>query len=403
LKRLVWILILLLLAAGAYGLVQWRNRPPEIPFAKVTRETIVDTLSTNGKVQPVEWAEVRAESSGVIARLMAAKGQVVAAGQALAELDAPEARAALAAAEARITQAQAEIETLSRGGRAAEIAVLEGQWNAAREELRVARKELEQTKRLQAKNAATSYEVTLAEDRIRRADIQIQALDQRRASLVVAADKSAAEARLKDARAAAQLAQQQINLATLRAPLGGVLYQFDLRKGGFLNRGDLAGAVGRIDRVKALIYVDEPELGRVAVGKGVTITWDAKPGQQWTGEVNRMPTQIVALGTRQVGEVECLIENPGQDLLPGTNITAAIRAATASSAVAVPKAALRRQDGITGVFLLQGTQVAWRALQLGVSSVTKAQVISGLNEGDAVALPTERPLSTGATVTPVFP
>jgi hypothetical protein len=39
---------------------------------------------------------------------------------------------------------------------------------------------------------------------------------------------------------------------------------------------------------------------------------------------------------------------------------------------------------------------------LGVSSYTKTQVLSGLNEGDAVALPSDKVIKNGSRVEPVF-
>ena len=49
--------------------------------------------------------------------------------------------------------------------------------------------------------------------------------------------------------------------------------------------------------------------------------------------VERTPTQIVALGARQVGEVVCTVQNPELDLLPGTNVTAEIRSEVAENAI----------------------------------------------------------------------
>jgi hypothetical protein len=46
--------------------------------------------------------------------------------------------------------------------------------------------------------------------------------------------------------------------------------------------------------------------------------------------------------------------------------------------------------------------VAWKAVTLGVSSTTRAQV-EGLKEGDAVALPSDKPLKDGMAVIPRFP
>jgi hypothetical protein len=115
-----------------------------------------------------------------------------------------------------------------------------------------------------------------------------------------------------------------------------------------------------------------------------------------------MPTEIVSLGTRQVGEVVCVIDNPGGELIPGTNINAEIRSRVAENALSIPREALRRQAGDAGVFLLQGTAVVWRKIVPGVSSITRTQVVEGLSEGDAVALPTDAALTDGAVVKPVF-
>jgi multidrug efflux pump subunit AcrA (membrane-fusion protein) len=403
LKRILGLLFLVLAAGGVWWVMQWRNRPPEVEFARVTRETIIDLLSTNGKLEPVEWASARNEAAGLVQTIHVRKGQRVAKDAPLIEIETREARAALDSALARIAQIRAELETIQGGGRAAELAVIDGSIATTKQELTTAQREVTELERLVAKNAATAYELTTAKQRVQAAQVQIQSLNARRVSLVGASDKSSAEARLRDAESARKLAEQQIALGTVRAPMSGVVFQIDLRTGDYIAPGTLVASVGRIEQVRALIYVDEPELGRVDVGKEVTVTWDAKPGREWKGTVQKVPTQITALGARQVGEVQCVIENPDLDLLPGSNINAFIRAAVVENAVALPKAALRRESNQSGVYVLtNGDEVAWRPLKLGVSSLVKAQVLEGLKEGDAVAMPTERVLKTGFKVEPVI-
>ena len=383
--------------------MKWRNRPPAVEFVKIGRRRIVEQLTTNGKIEPVDWAAARTEAAGPVERIAVQKGQSVAAGALLVELDAKETRAALESAEARVAGVRSEILTLSEGGRAADLATLDGQLSAARQEALAARKDLEVLQGLAAKNAATAYEVQLAKDRVDRAALQITSLEQRRGSFVTAADKSGAEARLRDAQSAVTLAREQLALSRVTSPMAGVVYQFDLRKGAFLARGDLVALVGRLERVRALIYVDEPELGRVEPGRSVTITWDAKPGRNWKGVVEKMATQVAPLGNRQVGEVQCRVENPDSDLLPGANITASIRVAASDDVVALPKTALRRENGQSGVYLLQGDKIAWRAIKTGIASATDTQVLTGLAAGDWVALPPQdRNLSAGMLVTPVL-
>ena len=300
-------------------------------------------------------------------------------------------------------QARGEIETLSRGGRASDLAALDGQLSAARQESASARKDLDSLQTLAAKSAATAYEVSQARERLERATLQIASLDQRRGSFVTAADKTGAEARLRDALSAVTLGKEQLALSRVVAPMAGVLYAFDLRKGAFLARGDQVGLVGRLERVRAMIYVDEPELGRVEAGRSVTITWDAIPRREWKGVVEKMPTQVAPLGNRQVGEVQCRIENPDNDLLPGANVTALIRVAAFDDAVALPKIALRRENGQSGVYVLAGDKIVWRAIKTGIASAVDTQVVSGLVVGDWVALqPQDRVLKADMVVTPVL-
>jgi HlyD family secretion protein len=115
----------------------------------------------------------------------------------------------------------------------------------------------------------------------------------------------------------------------------------------------------------------------------VTITWDALVGKEWKGVVEKIPAQIVAFGTRQVGEVLCIIDNPGPELYPGANVNASIRSRSVENVLTIPKETLRRENGVEGVYL------------------TAAGVLEGLKAGDAVLLPLERPIKAGMPVKPV--
>jgi HlyD family secretion protein len=402
-KRLLWsLLATLALVALVWQLVSWRNQPFEVPFAKVVHETIVSSVATNGKVEPVEWAVARAERPGAVTKIFIRRGQRVSQGEILVELDATEAQTDLAVANARISQARAEIEVLAKGGRSADLADISGNIERLRLDLETAQKEYDSLVRLQSKQAATRYEVSSAEQRIESIKLQIKSWNDRKGALVGTSDRTSAEARLQDAQAAARLAESRLQMSTVKAPVSGTVYQFDLKPGAFLNAGDAIASIGLLDRVDVTVYVDEPDLGRVMKGMAVSITWDALPGRLWKGTVDKTPTQIVPNGSRQVGEVVCLIQNPDMDLLPGTNVNAEIRSESVENALTIPKEAVRHESNQTGVFLLEGDHVVWRKIVLGVNSTTRTQV-DGLKDGDPVALPTEKPLKGGMQVKPVFP
>src|SRR3989440_1026298 len=52
------LILLLFLAAVVFWAYTKKNEPPRVSFAKVKRETLVSTLITNGKVEPLTYAEI---------------------------------------------------------------------------------------------------------------------------------------------------------------------------------------------------------------------------------------------------------------------------------------------------------------------------------------------------------
>ncbi|MCC6344586.1 MAG: efflux RND transporter periplasmic adaptor subunit [Bryobacterales bacterium] len=403
-KRLFWFLPLLGIGALAWYAYLLRNAPPEVPFTKVQRETLISSVLTNGKVEPVEWTALRAEREGAVERVSIEKGGTVAKGAVLAELDAEEAKVDLTAAQARVASAKAELDQLDNGGRARDIIELNSSLEKDRIDLAEAKRDFETLRRLVAKNAATRYEFDQARQKIQLLEAGIQSLIERREALVSKQDKAAARARLDEAQTAVESARRRIELSYIRAPIAGTVYQLEIRVGAYLRPGDLVAQIGQLDRVRVAVYVDEPDLGHIRLGLPVTITWEALPGRKWTGTVEKLPAEIVALGSRQVGMVACIIANEERLLLPNTNVNAQIRTNVVNGAITIPKEALRRQNAQPGVFLLEGgNRVIWRSVRIGASNITKVQVTEGLKEQDRVALPTDLALRDGLVVKPLFP
>jgi len=400
LKKLLAVLLAVAAGVIVWGLVR-KNRPPVVNFVHAKRQTLVSTLPTNGKAEPLEWQSMRAEAAGLVIHLAVREGQSVAKGAAVAEIADPARAGDVEAAQARVTEARANLATLEQGGKPAEFAEIENSVARARFDLERARKDHAALERLLQKQAATAVEVEAASDKIRQSELEIQGLEKRRATLVGKPEVDAARARLEDADAALNLARKRAAQSVVRAPISGEVYGLAVRAGAYVGAGDLVANVGRLDRLRVRVYVDEPLLGRVAPGLPVTITWEALPGKQWHGTVEQMPTSIQTMGARQVGEVVCSIENPGRELIPGTNVDAEIRTAVVEGAVVIPKEALRHDASGDYVFLLKGDAVERRTVKTGNSTVTLIQVTEGLADGDAIALPTDVPLGSGVRVTPV--
>ena len=399
-KKLLWLLLIPLAALGWFAYHRNNSAPP-VPFAKVLRETLVSTLPTNGKVEPIEWQAVRTEQAGLVSKVPVQEGQAVSQGTPLAILSDTGLQADLDAAEARVAQARADLATIVAGGKELELAAIESDLARLNVEKEHDQKEYASLRRLADKQAASMQEVDEMKSKVQAAEMGIEALNKRRAALIGRSDKTVAEARLRDAQAAVELAKNHLAQTVIHAPISGVVYNLAARPGSYLNIGDLVANVGQTERLRVRVYVDEPELGRVHEGQPVTINWDALPGRTWEGAVERKPANIVALGSRQVGEVLCTIANPGRVLLPGTNVDAHVRTATVTNALTMPKECLRRDANGVGAFVLRGERLAWQPVSTGASSLTRVQIVQGLAEGDAVALPTEETLHSGEVVTPL--
>ena len=404
-KRYWWVLILPLLLLVWWGLDR-RDAIVTIHFSTVRQAVIESTVSTNGKIEPVEWAAARAETSGVVRKVAVERGQQVIAGQTLVALDTSAAQSAVAAALATEQQAQAESAALANGGKASTLADLNNSITSAQSSVKIAQRAYESMQRLGAQQAATKLQVQSAKDELEKAKLHLVSLEDQKKTLVTSSDRSVAEAKLRDAAAALALARHRLALSNVQAPITGTLYQFDLKMGAYLQPGEQVALVGNLDRVKVAVYVDEPDLGRVSKDIPVGITWDARPGKHWWGRVTKLPTEVIALGTRTVGEISTVVDNPDHDLLPGVSVNVLIISKVVKDAVSIPKAALRTIRGVNGVYRLNGDVLAWKPITTGVSDVNNVQVVSGLANGDRVAdrviEPSDAEIRDGLRVKPVF-
>ena len=378
---------------------------PTVPFAKVVRETLVSTLPANGKVEPIEWSAVRAESPGIVDRISVQQGQPIAKGAVLATLRFTGVQPDLSAAEAQIARAKALLADIERGGHNAALAEIENGLQLARFKLQTTQADLDALTRLEKKNAATRAEVLAARNKVSEAQIEIDALTRKRAALIGASDRSVAEALLKEGQAAETIARRRIAQSEIRSPLAGIVYDLPVRQGAYVNAGDLVANVGRLDKLRVRVYVDEPELGRIAIGQPVTITWDALPGFTWSGVVDKIPTEIVPLGTRQVGEVLCTIDNTNQQASSSRHQHRCADSHRSRS---------RRPDHPQGSRAPRGRRVRRPSIDRRSRNLAedrrryqqhhpRSDSSADLSEGDSVALPIEQPLKSGDLVKPVYP
>jgi HlyD family secretion protein len=403
--HLWWIIPLVGSLAGVYVYVTQAQSAIAVRLVNVERASLVSTLTTNGKVEPMDPRELRALVPGTVTNVMVKEGDRITGGKPLVQMDRTEALAEVARADAALQAAEGDSQLIAKGGTTVENLELENLIQKAALEQQEAVRELGKSERLLAKNAATRSEVDAAKDRVNKANQDLAYLQSRRGKRYSAEDRQRAEGRITEARAALQLARERLGASVAASPVSGVVYALPVQRGNFVNRGDLLAKVADLDHLRVKVYVDEPELGRLAPGQDVVLTWDAAPGVTWPGKVQRLPAAVEVLGTRSVGAVECAIENKEHRLVPGVNVNVEIVVAQRSSpTLTLPKEAVVSEVGVAGsvakhfVFVYSDGQVHRLEVKPGIADATRVEILQGLTEGQTVAVGGETKLHDGMKV-----
>jgi multidrug resistance efflux pump len=394
-------LLLLLLALG--------GREPAVPVtaARVSTGSLTATVTTNGKVEAIAPITFRARLPAFVREVEAAEGALVRAGAPLLALDADAVVAALAAARERRVSAEDELRSAQAGGKANELAELDSDLaTTAADRARLVRQR-DALERLVAKQAATREELAESEAALVRAEAEWQRLQKAREELRRRSGVDLERARLLVERAGSELRdlESKVAASTIVAPSAGTLYALPVHVHDFVQTGDLLAELADLARVRVRAFVDEPELAAIQAGQAVEIAWDARSGHSWNGRTEQVPRQIVARGSRSVGEVLCSVENSGLELVPNANVDVRIRVGERASALLVPRGAIEGEGDRRFAFVLPAGgiregRLERRELKLGIASATQVEVVAGLVEGDWVALQADVPLRDGLRVRP---
>ena len=387
------------LVLGGAWVYTRRPAPPEARAVRVVRSSVVQALLTNGRVEALDSYAVNAGAPMLVTKVLVQQGDLVRRGQLLAEVDDQAAREAVARAEAELAIARADRHLVERGASAAVLADLDAAIGRARLNLESARQEVAALQRLVEKQAVPRASLQEQQLAHRRAETELAALEKKRSALLGPEDRERIAGRIREAEATVAQAQSALRRLELRAPAEGLAYFVSLRPGAFYNAADLVARIGTVDRVRVRVYVDEPELGPIRKGQPIRITWDGLAGQQWHGAVERLPAAVERVGTRSVGEVLCVVENPGRRLLPEATVNVDLETGRAENVLLIPREAVLRQGGDAMVLVLNGEGVVARqAVRLGIYDTTRIQVLEGLREDQVVLLPGERNYAAGEKV-----
>ncbi len=411
---------------------------------EVERGVIDAVVSATGTLLPEEQISLSFEQVGIVSEVYVQPGDVVVAGQPLARLDTrrleiavrqaelalqvqqlnhdrlflPPSDAQLAAAYAAIESAQAAYEQAVQGTdpetlRIAEMeyqraynAYLQAdmqlravQWylpesqlvpireqaNQALLQMEIARLRLDQ---LQA--GPDEFALAAAQAGIAQAQADLARLLEGPSDLEIAR----AQVQIDQAQVALDRARQQLEAATLRAPMDGVIAEVNVQVGAPAPTNRAALTLIDVSHLHVEVAVDEMDIARLAVGQPARIMLEALPAETLKGQV----TAIAPAATNEGGVVTYQVRI---DLMPtdlplrvGMTATAEIIVQRLENVLLVPNWAIRldrdTQQAYVSVLAPDGVTVQEVPVVLGLRGESFSQVVAGVEEGQTVAVSMDR-------------
>lgn len=391
-KRIVWAVIILLIAWGAgYG-VMAALRPSRVidpsKLATVERGDLARVVVATGKIQPLFKVELKSKASGIVKKIYVDYGDRVKQGQVLAELDKIQleaaeraSRANLQAAEAALDSAKATLERNKVDAEGPDVPYLKLNMGRAQQMF----KDGVMSKSL-VEDSEKNYQLALNK--------QVSA--QRNLS-VSRAEIAKAEAQMAQAKAALENAQEDLHNSTIVSPIDGLVLSRDVNVGDAVSsilvlgsQATLIMTLGDVSEVYVQGKVDEADIGKVYLNQPARIVVESFKDKKFTGKV----TKISPLGKEKDNvttfEVRVSIANATGELKANMSANAEILLEEKKNVLMIPEAALiydkDRKASVESPDPKAENGKRKAGVKLGISNGVKTEIVSGLNEKDQVIL-----------------
>lgn len=291
---------------------------------------------------------------------------------------------ALAAAQADLARVQVERE-LARQARAAELTQAQVTLAEAQEAF------------VDAQAGSDALSLAQAQLAVTQAEVSVQAAQEARLALDEGPDATeltAAQAAVDKKRLAVGEAEAALTGAQLVAPFDSTILETYVSAGDQVSANTTILTLADLKTLQVVASVDETTIRQVSAGQPATITFDAFPGQSFTGEVLAVPLQGSLQGDVMVYSVPVSLTGVEElSLLVGMTANVEIQVAQATDALLVPTIALQQTNGLYEVLVPNTTDPAGDPeavpVEVGVSDGTYTAIVKGLNAGDRVLVQLE--------------
>lgn len=347
-----FLIIALLIGGGVWGFLKWKEtaaQQTKDPIANRTKTAPVEArdisfaINVAGEIGPAEQVSVRPEINGRISQLTVDLGDRVKKGQLLFALDDKDLLIEIATRETEIESTKLELDKAKR--------------DFEREEKLYKEKLVSQEL---FDNARTEFE--LAKNNIEKANRSLEASKDRYSKTKIMAP---------------------FDCTILTRPVSAG--QAVSGSAGF-NSGTEVMTIANLAEMIIIAHVNQADITRLKPGMEVDVKVEAVSGLKVKGKVNRIAPQATIKNNIKGFEVRVLITELDERIQPGMTANLAIPVASAAGVLAVPLPAVFSEQGERFTYVVKDNVFEQRPVRVGISDFFFAEILSGLKEGEIVAL-----------------
>jgi HlyD family secretion protein len=406
LPKMLLLGVAVLVALVAMGYFYFFSAPKAISAAQVKLEnsggSSSDTvLSASGYVVAHHKIAVGAKVMGRVAWIGVEKGDTVQQGQVLVRLEDNDFRAQSNQARANLAAAQARLDQLRSGSRPQEKLKDRAGVLQAEATMRNAEADYDRSEKLYRAGVSSKAELDRALAQRDTARALVEAARQSSSMTDVGPrpeEIRAADAQVKQMKAALDYAETQLAATEIKAPVSGTVLQRIVERGEMVSPSSFGGDSGTRTSVVALadlsdlqieLDISQADFARLEMGQRAEIIPEAFSNLKYTGFIAEIAPE--ANRAKATVQVKVKVENPDAQLRPEmnarVNFLGSAKPSTVQSAprVLVPKAGVVRKDGSDFVFVIKGNKVEQRSIRLGNESGEFYYVLEGLSGGESIA------------------
>jgi HlyD family secretion protein len=204
---------------------------------------------------------------------------------------------------------------------------------------------------------------------------------------------------VQSAQTALATAQANLDNTTIKATVAGVITTISAQAGENVSSASTTGFIVVANTGSMALHgtIGESDVVKLKLGQVATVTVDAIGTAKMTGKVSSLdPVATIASGVPVYG-VDVTIDLPSAAVKPGMSGTANVIIASSPNALTVPNLAVKTLSGRRYLTVMKDGQQVDTDATFGLSNDTVTEVLTGVQEGDVVALPQPRAAATAGT------